>query len=285
MTSKSLVWYRPRDFSRLGLRAPRTWSDLLALTRRLARTGRAPWAVGAADGFTLTDWFENVYVRTQGQWKYDALFAGKLPFDDPSVIATLRQMTTLLSDRYLAGGVEAALGSSFPEAVDAVFRADPQADLLMEGAFVASLALAAVKPAPEPGTTIAAMPLPPIDRSLGNPVVAGGDFISASSDDDAVRRLLLYLMSPGAGRIWVSTGTIVSPNKLVPLSAYPNDLVRTAAKQVTSAEVVRFDGSDLLPGELGDALGRTLQQLLRNPDRTPEIMRAFQRKAAHTFNS
>ena len=285
MTSKSLVWYRPRDFRRIGLRLPRTWSDLLALTRRLERTGRAPWAVGAEDSFTLTDWFENVYIRAQGQWKYDALFAGKLPFNDPSVIATLRRMTMLLSERYLAGGVQGALQSSFPEAVDAVFRADPRADLLMEGAFVGSLALDAVNPAPDPGTTIAAMPLPPIDASHGNPVVVSGDFIVAFSDDDAVRRLLLYLMSSGAGRIWVSTGTIVSPNKQVPLSAYPNVLVRTAAEQVTSAEIVRFDGSDLLPLELGDGLGMTLQQVLARPAAAPAVMKRFQRAAARVFNS
>ena len=284
MTSKSLVWYRPRDFRRIGLRLPRSWSDLLALTRRLERTGRAPWAVGAEDSFTLTDWFENVYIRTQGQWKYDALFAGKLPFDDPSVIATLRRMTTLLSERYLAGGVQGALKSSFPEAVDAVFRAEPLADLLMEGAFVGSLALDMVKPAPNPGTTIAAMPLPPIDASHGNPVVVGGDFLVAFSDEEAVHRLLLYLMSPGAGRIWVSTGTIVSPHRLVPLSAYPNVLVRTAAEQATSADIVRFDGSDLLPGELGERLGVALQEVLARPTTARAAMKRFQRAAARVFN-
>jgi len=284
MTSKSLVWYRPRDFRRIGLRLPRTWSDLLALTRRLESTGRAPWAVGAQNSFTLTDWFENVYIRSQGQWKYDALFAGKLPFNDPSVIAALRRMTTLLSDENLAGGVEGALSSSFPEAVDAVFRADPLADLLMEGAFVGSLALDVVKPAPDPGRTIAAMPLPPIDASHGNPVVVGGDFLVAFSDEEAVRRLLLYLMSPGAGRIWVSTGTIVSPHKLVPLSAYPNVLVRTAAEQVTSADIVRFDGSDLLPLELGDRLGVALQEVLARPKTAQAVMKRFQRAAARVFN-
>jgi class 3 adenylate cyclase/ABC-type glycerol-3-phosphate transport system substrate-binding protein len=282
-TSKSLVWYRPHDFRRAGLKVPRTWADLLAVTRRLERGGRAPWSVGAQDVFTLTDWFENVYIRTQGQWKYDALFAGKLPFDDPSVISTVRRMTTLLKDEYLAGGVEGALASSFPDAVDAVFRADPGADLLMEGAFVGSLALAAVKPTPEPGATIAATPFPTIDASFGNPVVVGGDIISARSEADEVRQLLLYLMSPGAGRIWVSTGTVVSPNKLVPLSAYPNVLVRTAAEQVTSADVVRFDGSDLLPNQLGDPLGVTLQQVLTRPRAAPRLMKGFQRKAARAF--
>lgn len=282
-TSKSLVWYRPREFRRLGLRAPRGWNDLVAVTERVARGGRRPWALGGSDSFTLTDWFENVYIRTEGQWKYDGLFAGKLPFDDPSVIAALRRMTTLLNEKYLADGVEGALAMSFLDAVAAVFGAEARADLLMEGGFVGSFALA-LKPAPAPGTTIAAAPFPPIDSSFGNPIVAGGDFILAFDDDPAVRRLLLYLMSPGAGRIWVSHGTVVSANKLVPLSAYPNELVRTAARQVTTAQVVRFDGSDLLPVGLAEEFGGVLQQVIRRPAAAPQLMKDFQRKAARVFN-
>jgi alpha-glucoside transport system substrate-binding protein len=283
-TSKSLVWYRPRKFRRLGLRPPRTWNELVAVTERLARGGRGAWAVGGSDSFTLTDWFENIYIRTEGQWKYDALFAGKLPFDDPSVIAALMRMTLLLNEEYLAGGVDGALTESFPDAVDAVFGADRRADLLMEGGFVGNLALAAVKPAPVPGATIAAAPFPTIDRSFGNPVVAGAGLVVAFEDEPAVRRLLLYLMSPGAGRIWVSHGTEVSPNKLIPLDAYPNALVRAAARQVTTAQVVRFDGSDLLPGSLGDDLGRALQDVIRRPTAAPKLMKDFQRKAARVFN-
>ena len=284
-TSKSLVWYRPRDFRRIGLRPPRTWNELRAVTERLAGGGRKPWALGGSDSFTLTDWFENIYIRTEGPWKYDGLFAGKLPFDDPSVIAALRRMTMVLNERYLAEGVDGALAMSFLDALDAVFGADPRADLLMEGGFVAGLSLGgAVKPAPVPGATIGASVFPTIDASFGSPVVAGGDFIVAFDDDPRVRRLLLYLMSPAAGRIWVSHGTIVSANKLVPLSAYPNELVRTAARHVTTAQVVRFDGSDLLPAELGEDLGQALQEVIRRPAAAPKVMKDFQRAARRAFN-
>jgi alpha-glucoside transport system substrate-binding protein len=129
-TSKSLVWYRPRELRRLGLRPPRTWNELVAVTERLARSGRKPWALGGSDSFTLTDWFENIYIRTEGPWKYDGLFTGKLPFDDPSVIATLRRMTMLLNEKYLAEGVDGALAMSFLDAVAAVFGDDRRADLL-----------------------------------------------------------------------------------------------------------------------------------------------------------
>jgi hypothetical protein len=91
-------------------------------------------------------------------------------------------------------------------------------------------------------------------------------------------------MSPGAGTIWVSHGTVVSTNKLVPLNAYPNVLVRTAARQVTTAQIVRFDGSALLPEPLAEDLGRTLQDVIRHPAEAPQLMKNFQRRAARVFN-
>ena len=103
----------------------------MAVTERLARGGRKPWALGGSDSFTLTDWFENVYIRTQGQW---------------------------------------------------------------------------------------------------------------------------------------------------------NVLVRTAARQVTTAQVVRFDGSDLVPDPLPEELGRTLQHVIRRPAAAPQLMKEFHRKAARAFN-
>jgi alpha-glucoside transport system substrate-binding protein len=279
--SKSLVWFRPRDFRRMGLDVAETWGELLSLTRTLARGGDMPWAVGGGDSFTLTDWFENIFIRTEGPWKYDALFGGKLPFDDTSAIRALRRMTSILRDPHHA---EAALSRSFPEAVRDVFGAHPSAHLLMEGGFVGSFALAGVRPAPVPGQTIGAAPFPTINPDLGNPVLVGADFVLALTEGAAVKDLLLYLTSPGAGRIWVSTGTTVSPNRRIPVSAYPNVLVRRAATQVRSARHVRFDGSDLLPGSLGDELGSTLQNVLRRPADTRQLMRDFQRKAARVFN-
>jgi alpha-glucoside transport system substrate-binding protein len=240
--------------------------------------------VGAGDWFTLTDWFENVYVRSEGPGKYDGLFAGRLPFDDPSVIAALRRMTSILRDPYLAGGVAGTVLTTFPDAVIDVFGPDPSAHLFMGGGFVGHFALGALQPAPVPGRSIGVAPFPTIDATVGEPVVVGADFIAAFADDEEVKQFVLYLTSPGAGRIWVSTGTTVSPNRRIPLSAYPNELVRMAARQVSEAKIVRFDGSDLLPGSLGREFGLTLQQVLRQPTQVRVLMREFQRKSVRAFN-
>ena len=42
-------------------------------------------SIGGADGWTLTDLFENIYLRTAGPEKYDQLATHKIKWTDPSV--------------------------------------------------------------------------------------------------------------------------------------------------------------------------------------------------------
>ncbi len=52
----------------------------------------------AADGWTLTDLFENIYLRTAGGAKYDQLSTHKLKWTDPSVKAALKVMAQVVGD-------------------------------------------------------------------------------------------------------------------------------------------------------------------------------------------
>lgn len=281
-TSKSLFWYRPDDFKAMALTVPRTWAQLLSVTKKIKAAGETPWALGAEESWTLTDWFENIYIRT-GAARYSQLFAGKLRFDHASVTAALRRMTTVLSDQYVAGGIPSALQTNFGDGITLVFGRNPGAHLYMEGGFVGDLALEYLKPRPRPGKTIHQAPFPTIDPSFGSPLVGGSNLAAVLVDNEAVRELLLYLSSPAARKLWVSSGAIVSPNKRVPSSAYPNVLVRAEAKQVGRAKVFVFDGSDLLPGSLGEEWGSTLQKVIQNPGDIPKLVRDFQRTAARQF--
>jgi alpha-glucoside transport system substrate-binding protein len=145
------------------------------------------------------------------------------------------------------------------------------------------MASGVVNPTLEPGKTIDQAPFPTINPRFGNPLVGGGDLIAVFVDDEAVRTLLLFLSSPEAGRLWASTGETVSPNRRVPPSAYPNDLIRAEAKQVAGAKLFAFDGSDLLPGSLAEEWGSTLQQVIEKPGDIARLMRDFQRKAKREF--
>ncbi|WP_309049782.1 extracellular solute-binding protein, partial [Streptomyces sp.] len=67
---KSFVWYSPKFFRYRGLSVPRTWSELMAVTEKVAASGVKPWCAGIesaeATGFPVTDWIEDVLLRQQG---------------------------------------------------------------------------------------------------------------------------------------------------------------------------------------------------------------------------
>jgi alpha-glucoside transport system substrate-binding protein len=192
-------------------------------------------------------------------------------------------MTSILSDRYVAGGLSGALETDVFEGINLVFGKKPAAHLYMEGGFVGSLALQYIKPKPRPGETISVAPFPAVDPTVGSPLVGGSILAAAFVDNGGARQLLRYLSSPEAGRLWVSTGAAVSPSKRVPPNAYPNVLARAEAQQLTSATAFVSDGSDLLPGPLGDDWGSTLQTVIQRPGDIPELMKEFERRAARAF--
>ena len=281
--SKSVVWYRPDQFKKYKLTPAKTWAQLISITKKLKAKGQSPWASGAKDSWTLTDWFENVYSRTAGPTKYQGLFSGKVKFTDPTVGVAIRQMLQVLNNKYLVGGVQGALGTAFVDGIGRVFGANPKAQLYMEGGFVAGIALQQVNTKLKAGKTINSFPFPTINPKYDSPMVGGGDLAAAFKDNADVRAFLKYISSAEAGRVWVSTGAIISPNKQVTAGAYPNLLVRAEAKQVTTAKTFVFDGSDLLPGTLGDDWGGTLQGVLQKPGNTKKLLSDFENKAKKQF--
>ena len=283
--SKSTIWYRPQTLQELGEEPPQTWEQLLALTDKIRESGKTPWAVGAGDGWPLTDWFESIYLYQAGPEKYDQLFSGELAFNDQSVKDALTEMFKVLNEENLPGGVEGALGTPFVDSIGQVFGANPRAELYYEGGFVGGIATGQVNTDLEPGTDIDFFPFPTINEQHGQPLLGAGDVAVAFVNNEDVKELIEFLSSPEAGTEWVSTGAIVSPNRSVELSAYPNDLVRKEAEQVRDAEVFKFDGSDLLPGALGTEWPTVLQGIMKNPGGMDQALNEFQERAEQEFGS
>jgi alpha-glucoside transport system substrate-binding protein len=289
--SKSVIWYKPASFAKYHFKVPKTWDQLVKITKAYKAKGLTPWALGCGPGpssWTLTDWFENIYVRTAGPAKYQALFSGKLKFTDSSVVKALQVMTSILNNTYVAGGIQGALGLSYTDGMARVFgKSGANAQMYMEGGFMGGIAIGQINPSLKPGKTIDDFPWPSIVPKYGSPLIGGGDLAVAFKDSPEIRQFLKYISSPAAGAIWVSTGAIVSPNKRVPASAYPNLLVRKEAHQVATAKVFRFDGSDQLPGAFGDTWGSALQNVIQKPTtgNINKILSTFQGQIAGKFGS
>lgn len=259
--NKSLVWYDVATFERLGVVPPDDLEGLLVLARRITASGLPAFAVSGGSGWTLTDWFENLYVRLAGRAAYDELAAHRLAWDDQTVVRTLRAMAALLAPDAVAGGVEAAAATDFADSVVAVFDEPPQAAMVAEGDFVAGVLTGETSARLGVDADVFAFPAGE-DRVPA--VVGGGDVAVQLRASPAASALLRFLATPDAAAVWAAAGGFVSPNLDVDLAVYPDDVSRGVARGLLEAgDDFRFDLSDLQPAAFGGAEDRGLRAELR----------------------
>ncbi|MER5786431.1 ABC transporter substrate-binding protein [Streptomyces mobaraensis] len=287
-SNKSLVWYNTKIFDAAGVKEPATWPELMKTAQAIADYGVSPVSVGGADGWTLTDWFENIYLSQAGPEKYDQLAAHKIKWTDPSVKDALTTLGQLLGKKeLLAGGNSGALQTQFPTSVTQTFSGGEKAKaaLVYEGDFAAANITAAKA---KIGTDAKVFPFPKVgDRA---PVVTGGDVGVALKDGQAAQALLTFLASPDAAQIWAHRGGFISGNKNLDLAAYPDDTQRKIAKAlVDSGDAFRFDMSDQAPAAFGGKPGqgewKALQDFLRNPADVAGIQQRLEADAAKAFKN
>jgi alpha-glucoside transport system substrate-binding protein len=278
--NKSTVWYNVHALEDAGVEAPATWEDLTAAAETIKASGVPAWAIGAANGWVLTDLFENIYVRSAGVDKYKQLTEHEIPWTDQSVKDALQMMADIFNDtENIFGGRDGALQTDFPTSVSAVFADPPKAAMIAEGDFVPGV-VAGQSPA-QPETDYDFFDFPSINGS-GSVVVGGGNEVIMFKDTPASQALAKYLASPEAGEIWAKRGGFASPNQNVPESAYTDPITKRTATPVAQAENFVFDMSDLAPAQFGSTDEFTiLQDFFKNPDvdATAEKLEAAAAKA------
>jgi alpha-glucoside transport system substrate-binding protein len=259
--NKSLIWYNEGVFERAGVAPPTSVDGLVSLAHGLARSGMPAFAVAGRDGWTLADWFSNLYLRMAGPARYDLLAAHKIPWTDPSVIATLGLLARVLDPRVIAGGPGGAAAASYQESVRQAFAPRPAAAMVFEGDFVAGIIGGATRAVL--GVDADAFPFPAIGRP-GPMVVAGGDAAVLMRRSAAGEAFIRYLAGPQATAIWAATGGFVSPNINVGLAVYPDAISRSiAAGLLQAGDNFRFSLSDLTAAGFGGTEGQGMRKILR----------------------
>jgi ABC-type glycerol-3-phosphate transport system substrate-binding protein len=253
-SNKSTVWYATKAFSDAGISSPpATWPDFLKDAKTLADSGvSVPVSVGGGDGWTLTDWFENVYIRTAGLDMYDKLTHHQIKWTDPSVATALTTLKALWSNPQLVGSPTNALKVTFPASVDNTFKASPKSAIVFEGSFVATTIPGDKNPA-KVGTDAKFFPFPSVGGSKPA-LVGGGDFAVGFTTNPCVQAFLQFLASPEAAQAIVGTAGsgFLSSNKNLQSSAYQNSTSADLGKQIVAVgDNFRFDMSDQAPAEFG----------------------------------
>jgi ABC-type glycerol-3-phosphate transport system substrate-binding protein len=255
-SNKSTVWYNTKLYKDAGITAPKTWDEFTKAMQTLNDSGVAGLSVGADVGWPLTDWFENVYLRTAGPEMYDKLSNHEIPWTDPSVTKALDILSKLWSADYIEkGGAQ----RTFPESVTEVFGSDPKAATVYEGDFVASNIGSDTKS--KVGTDAKFYDFPSIDGSEPS-VVGGGNVAVAFKDDKATMALMKFLAMPEAANAWIPKGGFTSPNQKADLGKYPDATSKQIAQSLLEAKAFRFDMSDLAPSAFGGTEGQGEWQIL-----------------------
>jgi hypothetical protein len=286
-SNKSLLWYNVPAYKAAGAKAPTTWSQLTKNAGLLSGSGTPPYSIGGADGWTLTDLFENIYLRTYGTAKYDALSAHKIKWTDQSVKATLSKMEQIVgTSGNLAGGTSGALQYGFNDSVTNAFTSPPKAATVFEGDFVAGVILSSTKA--KPGTGFNAAPFPSITPGPdAGAVEIGGDLLVTFRDTPAIEAFVKFLATAPAAEAWAKLGGFGTGNHNVPASVYPDAITRATEAPIGKAKAVVFDMSDEQPASFGSTTGQgewgIFQTFLKSPSKVQTIATQLETAAAASY--
>jgi alpha-glucoside transport system substrate-binding protein len=258
-SAKSFVWYSPSVFEENGYEIPTTWDEMIALSDQISADHGSdsvkPWCFGiesgGATGWPATDFMEDMVLREAGPDVYDQWVNHEIPFDDPQIVASLERAGSILQNEdYVNGGI----GDS--RSIATTPWADAGLQVLNGNCFLFRAASFFEAQLPEgtevgPDGDIFAFYLP-ADTADEKPLLIAGDYLAAFSDTPAAQALEAYMASPEWANTRMEIGGMVSPNSGADPAKASSDVLRLTIDLFQDEDATaRFDGSDLMPSQVG----------------------------------
>ncbi|HEV8633800.1 MAG TPA: ABC transporter substrate-binding protein, partial [Chloroflexota bacterium] len=284
---KGLIWYNTKAFQQAGHQAPKTWDDLMALSQKIAGTGTTPWSIGlesgAASGWPGTDWIEDIVLRQAGTEAYDGWAQGKVKWSSDGIKKAWTSWGQIVNDPKMTfGGKAAVLSTNFGDAANPLFQNPPKAFLHHQANFMTTFITKNFSSL-KPGQDFDVFPFPDIDPKNAGAVESAGDLFGMFKDTPQARELMKWLVTPDAQAIWVQKGGALSPNKAVPESAYPDSIAKRAGEALTTAKIVRFDASDLMPEAMNNAFWKGILDFVNGPNNLDQILASLDKTQADAY--
>ncbi|WP_409483713.1 ABC transporter substrate-binding protein [Arsenicicoccus dermatophilus] len=257
MAVKSIIWYPKVAYTAGGYdKAPATVQEVYQVADRIKAKGIAPWCIAwnsdQATGWVGTDWLEEYVLRMYGPEVYDQWTSHKIPFNDPRIVKALDELGKIYKvPGMVYGGTKAVLSTKFGLAMTPAFSTPPKCMLHRQGNFATTFYPKNVQA--DLDGQVGTYPLPAFAGGYqGKPILGGGDLAALfnGTDPDA-KKVMEFLSSDAFGAEWAKAGGWLSPHKTFDLKNYPDETTRNIARMATTADVFRFDGSDLMPKEVG----------------------------------
>lgn len=257
---KSFVWYSPSAFAEGGYEIPETWEELMTLTEKIAADNAddgnvKPWCAGiesgGATGWPGTDWIEDVVLRTGGGEVYDQWVTNEIPFNDPKILEATNLVGDILLDPAYVNG-----GFGDPRTIATTSFNDGGLPILDNQCYMMRMASFYEAQWPEgtdvsPEGDVFAFYLPGVTTD-DKPLLVAGEFVGAFSDRPEVEAVQTFMSSGEWANTRVEIGGVTSANKAVNPEYASSDVLRLAIELLQDPTAVsRFDGSDLMPSEVG----------------------------------
>ena len=259
-SSKSLVWYSPAQFTKLGVKVPTTWAEMDAIAAKFKAAGKLPWCAGiesgAATGWPATDWIEEIALRELGPDKYNAWWQGKLKFSSPEMQGVMAKVAAWLGTKDQVGDLQSVATRKFQDA-GVPGLADGTCGMLQQASFYSSMFPKGTTFGPNADAN--AFYLPPTNTKFGKPIEGAGEFPVAFSSKPEVGAVQAYFSSPAYGIERAANGGWTSANSGIPLSSYTDPVLKVVAQSLQAKQgAIVFDASDLMPTAVNGAFWKEI---------------------------
>jgi alpha-glucoside transport system substrate-binding protein len=264
---KSMIWYPVKAFAAKGYAVPKTWDELVTLADKIVAAGSHPFCVsaggpGTATGWELTDWVEEVLLKTEDPQVTNDWISHKITFQDPKIKAAFDKVGSLLfKDKYVDGGGPAIVNADLKTVMDPMFTQDTAAP----GCWMQKIPVwYGPDFFPDKRTSgtdskykigddgdIGIFPFPTIsDKYKG--AEGSADSFMVLNDRPEVRAFAEFLATPEGLEGWIKSVGVLSPNVKVPAEWYASNYKLKVANTIaTGATAIGFDASDLMPPAVG----------------------------------
>lgn len=258
---KSLIWYQPARFEANGYVVPETWAEFKALVDQMIADGNTPLCVGIASGdatgWPFTDWVEDLMLRIHGADFYDQWVNHDVPFNSREVQEVWQEVLDLWNTD---GAVFAAGGSiaSTPFADNGEPLVEGDCFMHRQASFFAASIPEGTPFVDGSENAIEIFYFPSLNTQ-DRPVLTAGTLVSAFRDAPEVWAVMEYMstaeyanerqkaqqeLKKGGLSGFLSLAIGQDMDNYLPLEQSFINILETAS-------TARFDGSDLMPTEVG----------------------------------
>jgi alpha-glucoside transport system substrate-binding protein len=263
---KSTIWYPIKAFEAKGYAVPTTWDELIALSDKIVADGTNPWCVsaggpGSATGWQITDWVEEVVLKTKGLDYYNDWISHKVTFQDPGIKDAFTNYVgkIFFTPNYVFGGNTAIVATDQKTPMDPMFTddlANPKCWMQKIPTWYGPDFFPDQRASGQPskyiiGTDVGIFPFPTIDPAQTY-AEGSADTLMVLADRPEVRAVAQFLATPEGIQNWIRAGSAISTNTTTPADWYAGAYkLKVAAEIANAAKGIGFDASDLMPGKVG----------------------------------